>query len=187
MFVGQATHCMMACVHSSPCPHVLPPAPISPLSTPCQHLAWASTHLAAEEVRWWGGEGESLMNPLSPGHNNQPSNNWINQTAPDHRLIPGYEPRNRGCPNIPSHLSLDTASAWPLLLALLFRHFKRMDITYSDLFGYFCKQKYICGKTLDVKCLKGFIEWFLCLEKFVQSHPLNGEDEDTSSSLWLRG
>ena len=40
--------------------------------------------------------------------------------VPDHRLMPGHEPRNRGCPTTPSHLSLDTASAWPLLLALLF-------------------------------------------------------------------
>ena len=31
MFVGQATICMMACVHSSPCPHVLPLHP----SVPC--------------------------------------------------------------------------------------------------------------------------------------------------------
>ena len=184
MFIGQDTHCMMACVHSSPCPHVLPLHP----SVPCPPRAstWPGP-AHTWQPRRWGGEGESLMNPLSPGHNNQPSNNWINQTAPDHCLIPGHEPRNRGCPTIPSHLSLDTASAWPLLLALLFRHFKRMDITYSDLFGYFCKQKYICGKTLDVKGLKGFIEWFLCLEKFVQSHPPIGEDEDTSSSLWLRG
>ena len=32
-----------------------------------------------------------------------PSNNWINQTAPDHRLMPGHDPRSRGCPTIPSH------------------------------------------------------------------------------------
>ena len=126
----------------TPCTHQSPVHPV-----PAPGLGQHTLGSRGGEMR--GGEGESLMNPLSPGHNNQPSNNWINQTAPDHRLIPGHEPRNRGCPNIPSHLSLYSASARPLLLALLFRHFKRMDITYSDLFGYFCKQKYICGKTLE--------------------------------------
>ena len=148
MFVGQDTHCMMACLHSSPCPHVLlpgpvSPAPISPLSTPCQHPAGALTNLAAEVARcevvrekvWW-----IHCHPVTI---TSPSNNWINQTAPDHRLMPGHDPRSRGCPTISlvtrhRPCLLMAASAWPLLHDLLLRHFMRMDIL---LLGYFCKQK----------------------------------------------
>ena len=168
--------CFTPCTHQSP----VHPVPAPGLG---QHtLGSRGGEVVREKVWWIHCRPVTITSPAIIGSIKlRLITAWYRDTNQGIEDVPPYHL------TIPSHLSLDTASAWPLLLALLFRHFKRMDITYSDLFGYICKQKYICWKTLDVKCLKGFIEWFLCLQKCVQSHPLNGEDEDTSSSLWWRG